>query len=90
MQSLLLFFAAFYSLLMPIFLIHWIGLSKEDRDLTDSEKRLVFATIVVATLFWPIVVPFAYLELLSKSQSSAKATQLFRKVLESTLGSQLC
>ena len=90
MQSLLLFFAAFYSLLMPIFLIHWIGLSKEDRDLTDSEKRLVFATIVVATLFWPIVVPFAYLELLSKSQSSAKTTRLFRKVLESTLGSQLC
>ena len=90
MQPLFLFLIAFYSLLMPIFLVHWIGLFREDQDLTNSEKPLAIGMIAIATLFWPIVIPFAYLELLRKFQRSARATQLCQEMLETPLGSQLC
>jgi hypothetical protein len=33
----------------------------------DTIDFLVVATLVVATLLWPLVVPLAYLELISKN-----------------------
>ncbi|PSB19000.1 hypothetical protein C7B65_13370 [Phormidesmis priestleyi ULC007] len=90
MQPLLLLFVAFYSLLMPILFINWLGFFREDLSLTKSEKRLSIVVIAIATLFWPIVIPFAYLELLGKFQRSARTTRLYKKMLETTADSQLC
>lgn len=39
---------------------------------TRLQQRLSIALLVIATILWPIVVPFAYLELLSKSKKTKK------------------
>ncbi len=90
MHPLLLFFIAFYSLLMPILFVNWLGFFREDLSLTKSEKQLSMVVIAIATLFWPIVIPFAYLELLGKFQRSARTTRLYKKMLETATDSQLC
>ena len=90
MQPLLLFSIAFYSLLMPILFVNWFRLFREDLDLSKSEKHLSIVVIAIATLFWPIVIPFAYLELMEKLQRSTRTARLYKKMLDITTDSQLC
>ncbi len=90
MQPLLLLSAAFYCLLMPILFMNWLGLFQEDTELTQKEKQLSMGAIAIATILWPIVIPFAYLELLGKFQKSARTTRLYKKMLEATTNSQPC
>ena len=90
MQPLLLLSIAFYSLLMPVLFVNWLRFFREDLDLSKSEKHLSMVVIAIATLLWPIVLPFAYLELLGKFQKSARTTRLYKEMLETTTNSQLC
>ncbi len=90
MQPLLLLFIAFYSLLMPVLFVSWLGFFREDLDLSKSEKYLSMVVIAIAMLLWPIVLPFAYLELLGKFQKSTRTARLYKKMLETTTHSQLC
>lgn len=90
MQLLLLLPISFYCLLMPILFLTWLGLFQEDTELTKREKQLSMGVIAIATLLWPIVIPFAYLELLGKFQKSARTNLLYKKMLEATTNSQPC
>ncbi|ARV60861.1 hypothetical protein BZZ01_21570 [Nostocales cyanobacterium HT-58-2] len=53
-----------YLVMAYCFFNEWLGFFVADEDM-DSEQRL-FSTVILllATILWPIVVPFAYLELL--------------------------
>lgn len=47
------------------FFCQWLEFFLEDEDINYMKPRLFSSVIlVIATIFWPIVVPFAYLELL--------------------------
>ena len=50
MQPLLLFFVAFYILLMPILFVNWLRFFRGDLDLTKSEKRLSRLAIAIAAV----------------------------------------
>jgi hypothetical protein len=91
MQLLLFFPLAFYFLLMPILLISWFNFFRQDDEMSRREKRLSIVVIAIATVLWPIVLPFAYLELLGKFKKSAKTAKLYKRMLESTTAnSQPC
>lgn len=84
MQPLLLFFVAFYILLMPILFVNWLRFFRGDLDLTKSEKRLSRLAIAIAAVLWPFVVPFAYLELLGKIQRSEHSLSHLSETLTSS------
>lgn len=53
-----------YLIMACCFFNEWLEFFLADEDM-DSEQRLFSIVIlVIATILWPIVVPFAYLELL--------------------------
>jgi hypothetical protein len=91
MQALLLFPGVFYLVMMPILLTSWLGFFQQDADMSEEEKRLSLIVLVIATLLWPIVLPFAYLELLSKFKRAAKTNRAYKNLLETSVtNSQLC
>lgn len=67
---LLVLFTGFYVLVMPLIHRSWIIQLKRERELTRSEKQWGLLVITIATVLWVFVVPFAYLELLEKMNSS--------------------
>nr|WP_017318466.1 hypothetical protein [Mastigocladopsis repens] len=53
-----------YLVMAYCFFNEWLGFFLADEDI-DSDQRLISIVIlVIATILWPIVVPFAYWELL--------------------------
>jgi uncharacterized membrane protein len=62
---------AFYGLMaIRLFRIWWVFF-KQDTDLAPGWAYFSIAVLVLASVFWPVVVPFAYLELLGKVQRNA-------------------
>ncbi|NEO30539.1 MAG: hypothetical protein F6K36_08910 [Symploca sp. SIO3C6] len=51
--------AAFY------FFLVWFGAFKRDMNISPQQKRISWLVLIVATIFWPIVVPISYLERIS-------------------------
>jgi hypothetical protein len=76
MSILLTIIAAFYLLMMRTLLTKWIAAYQRGSRLSQSEKQSSYAVIAFATLLWPIVLPFAYLELLDNSQKTAQKAKL--------------
>jgi hypothetical protein len=56
--------AFIYSLIAAHFFRVWLEFIKQDISLSAKDKRLSLEILAIATLFWPIVVPISYLELL--------------------------
>jgi hypothetical protein len=54
----------FYLLLAVIFFKEWLHFFAEDQEISPQERWVSRMILVIATIVWPIVVPFAYLELL--------------------------
>jgi hypothetical protein len=62
-----------YVVLAPIFFFSWLKFYRLDTDL-DAEDRLIsWIMLGIATLLWPLVVPFAYLSLLRKRYQEREA-----------------
>jgi hypothetical protein len=59
-----------YLITIPYFFTIWLTLFQRDSSLSSLERYLSWVILVVATIFWPIAVPLAYLELLSKHNPS--------------------
>ncbi|MDX2098520.1 MAG: hypothetical protein SFW36_12150 [Leptolyngbyaceae cyanobacterium bins.59] len=66
MKILLLIPFAIYVLLAPRFFAQWQWLFQQDTNLSAEDQQTSKIMVILATLCWPIVVPFAYLELLNK------------------------
>lgn len=54
-----------YSIGAALFFTAWLKFFKKDNNLSNKEQQLSWIILLVATVFWPIVVPISYLELLS-------------------------
>ncbi|MBD2328751.1 hypothetical protein [Alkalinema sp. FACHB-956] len=55
-----------YFLVMPILFLKWLGFFMQDQNMSKTERKLSWAVLTIATLFWPLTLPLAYLELLDK------------------------
>lgn len=53
-----------YLLMSTCFFTIWLEFLKRDNRLCLQEKRLSWVVLVVATIFWIVVVPIAYFEVL--------------------------
>jgi hypothetical protein len=54
----------FYSVIAYCFFSEWLDFFQADKDMDSEQHLLSIVILLIATIFWPIVVPFAYLELL--------------------------
>jgi hypothetical protein len=52
-----------------VFFKVWLDLLEQDVNLSPENRQFSRIILLVATIFWLIVVPIAYLELISKSQN---------------------
>ncbi|HEY9809122.1 MAG TPA: hypothetical protein V6D13_07245 [Halomicronema sp.] len=60
---------AIYLVSAPCFFKNWLSFfEKEAHTLTAEEKQLSMATLVTASVLWPVVVPLAYMEKVSKAK----------------------
>ena len=59
----------FYLLIARSFFNTWLAVFNQDPILSPEERFLV-AILIVSTVLWPIIVPIAYLELISKNQNT--------------------
>ena len=57
-----------YLLMFTCFLTRWLAFFRQDTSLSSQEKPIHLMILVIVTILWPIVVPLAYLELLSKKK----------------------
>lgn len=55
-----------YLMVMPVLFLTWLGFFLRDAEMTLSERRMSKLVLGIATLFWPVVLPLAYVELLGK------------------------
>lgn len=88
MQTLFLLPVGFYLLVMPILFSAWITFFRRDEEMSDEERKTSWFVIAIATMLWPIVLPFAYLELLGKLKRSTKTARLYQRMLETTNSQQ--
>jgi hypothetical protein len=82
MQLFLWFPTAFYVLVMPILFISWVSFFRQDHEMSAEDRHISFFVIAIATLLWPIVIPFAYLELLEKFKRSNRNVRLYQRMIE--------
>lgn len=62
-------------LLIACFLFNsWFRSFKKDTTLAPEDKLLSIVTLIVATTLWPVVVPFAYLQLLRRKDEKLEDT----------------
>nr|WP_276749671.1 hypothetical protein [Chlorogloeopsis fritschii] len=53
-----------YLIMSYCFFTSWLELFLQDKEMNPVERSFSIVILVVATILWPIIVPFAYLELL--------------------------
>jgi lysylphosphatidylglycerol synthetase-like protein (DUF2156 family) len=56
----------------------WLFFFLSDKDISREQRFLSGIVLVLITIFWPMVVPFAYLELLKFHRKHNKEIDLLR------------
>ncbi len=60
---------SFYMLVAFYLLATWLHFLKRGAGLSPQQKVLSFLTVGIATVFWPLVLPIAYVKLLDATVS---------------------
>lgn len=55
-----------YGLVAPVLFFKWVELMVRDRHQSPRERVWSRVVVLIATFFWPIVLPLTYLELLER------------------------
>lgn len=66
-STLTIFVLLVYLLMAVSFLAIWLGFLRRDySQLSLQDKRCSWLVLFIAVILWPIVVPFSYMEIISK------------------------
>jgi hypothetical protein len=57
-----------YLLIAATLFTIWLEFFKRDRSWNTQERFSSFITLAVATVFWPLVLPIAYIEVLKTKE----------------------
>lgn len=68
-----------YLIMACCFFNEWLVFFLADEDMDSEQHLFSIIMLVTATIFWPIVVPFAYLELLKFHQKHKNVIDLLIK-----------
>lgn len=66
MQILIGALLVIYGVVAPVLFFKWVELMVRDRNQSRRERLLSRWVVLIATAFWPIVLPLTYLELLER------------------------
>jgi hypothetical protein len=58
----------YYFVIACLLFFRWLDFFVKDSGMTKEQRRFSVVILAIATLFWPISVPFSYLELLKSQQ----------------------
>lgn len=85
MQVLFVILGLFYLAIIPILFVSWLEFFRQDEDnLTHEEQKMSRFMIAIASFFWIVALPFAYIELLDKFKRASRAARLYQKMLETS------
>ncbi|GAX34130.1 hypothetical protein [Nodularia sp. NIES-3585] len=73
----------FYLVLAYCFCKEWLYFLQADKDMTPEQQVLSYVILVIAIIFWPLVVPFAYLELLKSYKKYKSTVELLTNIPDS-------
>jgi hypothetical protein len=76
MQVLIGFLLVVYGVVAPVLFFKWVELMVSDRCQSPRERLLSRWTVLIATAFWPIVLPLTYLELLERVRRQERLRNL--------------
>lgn len=62
----------FYILVALYLLTAWLHFLKREAGLSSQQKVLSFLAVGIATVFWPLVLPIAYVKLLDATVSQSQ------------------
>lgn len=68
----------FYLLMAYSFLNEWLDFFLADKDITSEQRSISYVILVLATTFWPVIVPIAYLEMLKFQKKHREIFDLIR------------
>jgi hypothetical protein len=54
----------FYLIIACCVFIQWLGFFVDDKEMNASQRNFSIIILILGTILWPLIVPFAYLELL--------------------------
>jgi uncharacterized membrane protein len=78
MQTILYGLFVCYLLVMPVLFVNWFGMFQQDTEATGVERQMSWIVLVLATLAWPVVLPFTYVELLAKVRRYERRDRMVR------------
>lgn len=73
----------FYILLAGLFFVRWLDFFLEDEQMSPQMRLVSTFVLVLATILWPITVPFAYLELLKFHKKNKQLINLLLDLSDS-------
>lgn len=81
LQVLLISYAIFYVVIGSRLFTHWLDIMQRDASLGSNIVPSIILLLIVTTL-WPFVVPFAYMELLVKSQCNRESIKVVAEQIQ--------
>lgn len=81
LQVLLISYAIFYIVIGSRLFTHWLDIMQRDASIGSNIVPSIIFLLIVTTL-WPIVVPFAYIELLVKSQCNRETIKIVAEQIQ--------
>lgn len=75
----------FYVLVGAIYFVEWMGFFFKDKSMSSEMRLLSLFILLLATLLWPLIIPFAYLELLKFHQRHREIITLLINLPEASI-----
>ncbi len=65
--------------------MQWLSFFLDDKEMNSSQRYFSMAILAMATILWPLIVPFAYLELLKFHKKHKQVIDLFINLSDAKL-----
>lgn len=75
----------FYLVMACCFFIQWLGFFIDDKEMNPAQRHFSIVILVIGTILWPLIVPFAYLELLKFHKKHKPVIDLLINVSDAKL-----
>ncbi|MGB3637527.1 MAG: hypothetical protein WBA39_08115 [Rivularia sp. (in: cyanobacteria)] len=75
----------FYLIMACCFFVQWLGFFIDDKEMNSAQRYFSIIILVLGTILWPLIVPFAYLELLKFHKKHKQVIDLLISLSDSRL-----
>ncbi|MEO1430417.1 MAG: hypothetical protein AAFV71_15395 [Cyanobacteria bacterium J06633_8] len=75
----------FYLVMACCFFMQWLGFFMDDKEMNPVQRSFSSIILILASIFWPFIVPLAYLELLKFHKKHKQVIDLLINLSDSQL-----